>query len=320
MAQKRNRIGFIARVDDTGLGVESLEFVEHMKPEKVMKVIAGDKPQHPERFPGITVKAEANGWVNRRDLEEFCKDIDVLFAIETPYHPHAFAIARKMGVKSVLRVNYEYLDPYPGECRPDLYLSPVDWNMKYVPQPNAVLPFPVCTEKIKYRERQKAKTFLHIAGHKGFMDRNGTNIVREAMKLLTTPAKVIIRDQASRNEKEYADLYDEGDVLLYPRRHSGQSLVVNEAQAAGLAIMMTDMGPQNVFLPKELLIEPNRILHIDIKRRIEFAEINPRKVAKKIDEFYNQDIWKFSRQSLTRAKAISWETLLPEYRRIFDQL
>jgi hypothetical protein len=316
MAGKNPKIGFIARVDDTGLGVESLEFVEHIKPAKVLKVLIGDKPQHPERIAGI----DCRGIPNKEVMEEFLKDIDVLFCIEMPYYPYTFSLCRKLGVKSILRVNYEYLDTWIGYNRPDLFISPVDWNLKYIPDPKIVLPFPVNTKKIKPREIRKARTFVHIAGNTGYMDRNGTNIVKQAIPLIKSRARVIIYNQSTNPVKNYYDLYKIGDVLLYPRRHSGQSLVVNEAQAAGMAIMMTDMEPQNKFLPKELLLPVFKMSYVDIKRRIEFATIRPEDVAKKVDEWYNQDIWEFSKQSLERAKSISWEMLLPTYRKIFASI
>jgi glycosyltransferase involved in cell wall biosynthesis len=316
MDDKKVRIAFLARCDDTGLGNESMEFVEHIKPDKVLKVLTGDKPQHPERFEGKNF----DGIPDDDTIKELLTDVDVLFCIETPYNHSTFSIARKMGVKTILRVNFEYLAPFVGYNAPDLWISPVDWNMEWIPQPNIVLPFPVNTDKIKFRERKVAKTFLHIAGNRGYMDRNGTNIVLDAIPLLKSEAKIIIKDQRNMPEPEYEHLYDEGDVLLYPRRHSGQSLVMNEAMAAGLPIMMTDMAPQNTILPKEMLIPVKRMGAIDIRRRIEFAEIDPIAVAEKVDELYNQSIWLNSKLSRETALAMSWQKLLPEYQRVFQEL
>lgn len=310
------RIGFIARCDDTGLGNESLEFVENVRPEKVLKILVGDKKQYPDRFEG----RDFYGPPDDGAIKELLSDIDVLFCIETPYNQSTFAIARRMGVKTILRINYEYLGNYVGYNVPDLFINPVDWNMQWVPQPNMVLPFPVNTDKIKFKARKKAKQFLHIAGNHGYMDRNGTSIVLDAIPLLKSEAKIIIKDQRNMPEPEYEHLYDEGDVLLYPRRHSGQSLVMNEAMAAGMAIMMTDMAPQNTILPKEMLIPVKRMGAIDIRRRIEFAEIDPITVAEKVDEIYNQSIWLNSKLSRETALAMSWQKLLPEYQRVFQEL
>lgn len=328
MHEKDIKIGFIARCDDTGLGNESAAFVEHMKPAKVLKVLVGDKKQHPERFDG----KEFYGVPDDAAIEWLCEGMDVIFAIETPYNRYAFAIARRMGVKSVLRINYEYLDAYTGNTMPDLYVSPVDWNMEWVPKPNMVLPFPVDTDRVKHRQVRRAQTFVHVAGNLGYMDRNGTNALTQAIPLVKAHAKFIIYAQQpipqltdARVEyrvppKDYADLYKDGDVLIAPRLHSGQSLVVNEAQAAGMAIMATDMAPLNAMLPKEMLIPVKRMSAVDIKRRIEYAEIAPEAIAAKVDEWFNKDIWEYSKKSVERSESISWRTLSKDYQQMFSKV
>lgn len=326
------RVGFIARCDDTGLGVESADFVRHYRPAKVLKAIVGRRNQHPDRFAGSSAKADSHGWIPNAAIEKFCEDIDVLYAIETPYNPYAFSIARRRGVKSALRINFEYLDPLVGMNRPDLFISPVDWMMEYVPQPNMILASPVDTKRIRARKIEWARTFVHVEGNGGYMDRNGTDVVMQAIPLMKSKAKIVIysqrkprRSTAARLEWRGAaerpeDLYRDGDVLLYPRRHSGQSLLVNEAQAAGMPVMMTDMAPLNVETEPELRIPVKRMLGIDIKRRIEYAEIDPAALAEKVDALYDQNIWEFSEAALRRATKKSWTTLLPKYRQMFSRL
>jgi hypothetical protein len=43
-------LGFIARCDNTGLGIESLDFVRHMKPDKILVAIAKVLQDFPERY------------------------------------------------------------------------------------------------------------------------------------------------------------------------------------------------------------------------------------------------------------------------------
>ena len=117
MAKKR--IGFFARVDDTGLGVESEEFVCHLMPDKVLKILVGDKKQYPDRFKGES----CTGTPSDGMVPALLSDVDTLFCIETPYNPRTFALARKWRKKSILRVNFEYLKVYTGNLRPDLFMS-----------------------------------------------------------------------------------------------------------------------------------------------------------------------------------------------------
>lgn len=328
MDKRKLKIGFFARVDDTGLGSESEAFIKYLQPAKILEIAIGNKPQHRGKFGGIRCEGEPG----KDAIQEFSKGLDIIFSIETFYNPFACSTIRQCGVKSALRVNYEYLDTLVGMNKPDLFILPLDWNAQYIPNPKIILPWPVDTERFRPREIRTAKTFVHIEGNGGYMDRNGTDIVLKAIPFVKSPARFIIwsqrkspkitdqrilwRGSATRPE----ELYDEGDVLLYPRKHSGQSLVVNEAQAKGMAIMMTDMEPQNKFLPPALLIKPMKIFQTEIKRLIDCAIIDPREVAKKVDEIYGQNIWQYSKQSIQAAKQKSWTALLPEYRKMFRNL
>lgn len=327
MRSEKNKLGFIARIDNTGLGTESLEFVEHMHPEVLAVKVATRMPQYEDRFPGATVVfARPSDQEIRQWLIE--KEIGTLFMIETPYNPNVITIARELGVRTILRVNYEYLDPKIP--RPDLYVSPSNWNFDRIPNPKILLPFPVCTDHVQFKQRETARTFVHIAGGGGYMGRNGTDLLLQAMPLIKEPIKLIVYSQKTMNTikdpridwrignvKHYWDLYRDGDVMIYPRRHSGQSLPVNEAMAAGMPVLMTDMKPQNEILPKEWLIPVKRILTTEIKRQIEFADIDPAAIAAKVGEWYNQPIWQTSKSTTEKIRSISWEKLLPEYRTLF---
>jgi glycosyltransferase involved in cell wall biosynthesis len=328
-AKTNKRIGFIARCDDTGLGVESMEFVEHVKPDKIMTLMIGYKKQHPERFPGSTV---IKGVPSEHEIRTWLEGLDVVFAIETGYHPFFFSICHRAGVKTILRVNYEYLDVCTGINRPDLFLLPTPWHEADVPNPKKVLPFPINTDRVKAREIKTAQTFVHIAGHRGYMDRNGTELFLRAIPLVKSPAKFIIYDQAGglktkdkraeiRGEaKHYWDMYADGDVLVIPRKHSGQCLPMREAMAAGMPTLMTDMDPQNKTLDPEWLIPIRRELSVDIKKRIEYADIDPAKVAQKIDEWYNKNIWQTSSKLIKKAQSENWTALLPEYLKLLQNL
>jgi len=126
--------------------------------------------------------------------------------------------------------------------------------------------------------------------------------------------------QCEDKENYWENWEGEGDVLVMPRRYAGQSLPLNEAMASGLAIMATDMSPQNEFLPAELLIPIRGKRVLGLRQTIEVAELNPQDIAKKIDEIAETDITRFSKISGMIAKAWSWETLKPKYLKIFNNL
>ncbi|MCP4124479.1 MAG: hypothetical protein GY751_22270, partial [Bacteroidetes bacterium] len=152
-----NRLGFIARIDRGGLAIESQEFIDHVKPDKVMAIKIGDMEQDERRFPDATV---IDGIPSENDIRRFLKGVDVLFSIETFYSPEMVRIARQMGVRTVLRINYEW---YEETMRPDLIITPTLYNWDNIPSPKVYLPFPINRKVLPFKERKVAKTFLHIA-------------------------------------------------------------------------------------------------------------------------------------------------------------
>lgn len=332
-------LGIIGRADRTGLGVETEEFVRHFPEARVLIVkMPSCEAQNgsyydlcPRKFPTAQICELP---LKEKCLRAFLKGLDILFCLETPYNADTFRIAREMGVKTVLRVNFEWLERFKDN--PDLFLAPSLWRFSAYPEPKAYLPFPIATDRLPFTLRKKAKIFVHIAGNcKAGYDRNGTEAFLKAIPLVKNPniqfliksqvpiaglkdtrVKVIVNDV----ENYWENWEEEGDVLVLPRRYAGQSLPLNEAMSRGLAIMATDMSPQNEFLPKKLLIPIRGTKVIGIRQAVEVAEVDPRDIAKKIDEIAETDISEYSKISGHIAQQWSWDNLKPKYLKIFNQL
>lgn len=320
-----SKLGLICRLDNGGLGNESIEFYKHLKPEKVLCIKIGSYPTDSSRFIGAPWRKVVNGQPTDNDIREFLTGLTTAFSVETFYNPHFTQIAREMGVQSVLKINYEWLtDPAPEA---DLYIAPMDWYYDNVPTPKKLLRLPVNTDTIRFKERKTAKTFVHIAGHTGVHDRNGSGTVIEAIKHVKSDARFIIYAQEgfpgygtadSRvlvipELPQYDMLYDAGDVMILPRKYAGQSMVLNESLAAGFPVMMTDMSPQNDILPKHWLIPTTSSKQLMIKREIECCDADPIALAAMVDDWYGKDITKESAHAKKLATDISWKTLLPEW-------
>lgn len=339
------RIGLIARSDNSGLGVQSKEFFDHI-PCKALVIDMTEMSNspiitpHPERFPGQRVYRlpkgfKLNGGIQHRIINEFLEGLDLVFAMETAYDYNIFFEARKRGIKVILQLNYEFLD-YPGAIAPpNLFASPSMWYYDQIPDPKKFLPVPVNTEKIKVQSRQE-KTFIHIAGRPAFNDRNGTQILAESLQYLKSNIKLIVHSQQSvifrnRNRKANVELdytnkenYWEnytGGVLILPRKYGGLCLPFNEALAAGMPVITTDCSPNNTWLPTEWLVPARERGILHCKRKCSMFEMNARLLAQKIDEFcdtgfYNQACDK----ALMLKDTISWDTLLPLYHQTFTEL
>lgn len=315
-------LGFIARCDNTGLGVESVDFVRHVRPDRVLVAL----PKRYDDFPARFASCPDVGFLDKppspEDADRFLRGLDTLFCIETPYDWSLFERARAANVKTILRINYEYL-PDPLPAAPDVMISPIDW---YQSDGATILPFPVDRLRFPFRQRRRARTFLYVAGRLGMFGRNGTKELLQAIPLVRSDVRFIFYSQKEveriddpRVDWRFGDLgdnavlYAEGDVLIFPRRYGGQALSVNEALSVGMPVMMTDMRPHNAFLPKELLIPAGKLEEVHLRRTVEAAAIEPAHIAAKIDEWADRDISTYSEWADSYAQSISWDTLLPRY-------
>ena len=324
------RIGLIARDNNRGLGIQSFEFYQHIKPYKTLIIdIDGEgEKKCPERYSGDKVRRVNNNRIDK-EIEWFLDGVDLIFTIETFYSNEILKEARKRKIKTCIQGNWEW---YSGE-KVDLYLAPSLWNYKIIPEPKEYLPCPVNRKVSPFELKKKAKVFFHNAGNGvAAYGRNGTDLVLKAIPLVKSKVKFIIKSQRplekindSRIEwriKDYKNYWEgvEGDVYLYPRRYGGLSLQLNEAMSRGLVPIMIRTNPVNGFLPKELLIKPRTAKKILIFQWIYRYDISPQDLADKIDEIANKDISKYSEYSNHIAENWSWKRLLPKYLNVFKKL
>lgn len=336
------RIGLIARADDTGLGNQTKEFYDHIKPAKTMvidMVAHNNMKFYADRYPdGIITE----GFPSNDDIDNFLKDLDLVFTCETPYNYHLFSRAKELGIKTVLQYNYEFLDylQNPTLPPPDLLAAPSPWNLDKVVGAK-YLPVPVNREKVKHRKIREAKTFVHIAGRPAYQDRNGTAIVLSALRYVENVCKLIIYCQQPEklniegletgnvileirgmNVENYADLYREGDVLVLPRKYGGLCLPFNEASSAGMPSIMTNCAPQSHFIPDVALVKPQAVSNIFTRTNIEVFEVSPVDLAARIDYLYeNPGIVQFLSEMANRyADKISWANMKDTYMTEFEAL
>ena len=108
-------------------------------------------------------------------------------------------------------------------------------------------------------------------------------------------------------------LYQTGDILVLPRKYGGNCLVLNEALAAGMPVIMPDIEPNNHILPKEWLVPAFITGHFEPRTPVEIYDTDIAMLRQKIDWFKQQDITELSRQASAIADTISWTTLKPKY-------
>lgn len=317
------RLGMIVRCDNSGLGTMSWEWARHLRPKKVHLVYNGVYAIFENRYQDFE---------KTKDFSELLNDIDVLISFETFYHWGIVLEARKKGVKTVLVTMFE-MSPPQFPYMPDVLLCPskLDYDIfkSYSAKKVQYLPAPIATDRLKWKQRKKAKVFIHPASHGGVNGRKGTGLLLDAMKFVKSDIKVLIYGwklywsddprvvSQMRNFENYWQVYKEGDVLIYPQDYNGISLPVVEAMASGMGVISTNMYPFNEYLPKRLLYEPESMYRTRAApnlMEISAAKLNPKTIAAKIDEIANTDISEESRYGKEWANKNSWSKLLPKYK------
>lgn len=328
----------IARADLTGLGVQSRNWVRLLNPNKLAVInsrIFNNNEQHLEWYDGrdgYTI----NGFIKNNEINPILKGVDVLLTFEIPYSYDLINVAKSRGVKTIIQNNWEFTDylSQPHLPLPDLLLNHSYWHLdeqkKLWPQVADYCPTPIFIEDydeimLQNMDRDSDKRrFLHVAGRKTHEDRNGTIDLIESMK--NFPAKydfelviktqnteipeindqrIIIDRSGVTNEKE---LYRNFDAMIMPRRYGGACLPMNEALAAGLPVIMTDIDPNNKILPKEWLVSAEHKGSFMTRTKIDLYSVNRAALASKVMEFID-----FSWSDLQGYKILAREIAVKEY-------
>jgi glycosyltransferase involved in cell wall biosynthesis len=303
------------------------------------------------------------GILRAPDIDEFLQDLDVVFVAEAPYNYYLYQRARELGVKTAVQYNYEFFDWFanPHYPMPDMLIAPSMWHYQHIEVfcnanniKHVYLHCPVDRQVIKSRTIQKARTFLHTAGRSAAHDRNGTKTVIAASKLLKSDARIVVHFQGEQGLAHqttmttadyhayaaaygdpnklkivteefanYADVYAMGDVLVLPRRYGGNCLPLNEALASGMPAIMTDIDPNNKFLPQAWLTKADKISEFEPRTKIDIYETHPHILARKIDHFYyygEQAIMGASAHASNLAERISWDNMEWRYREALESI
>lgn len=347
------RLGIIARCDNTGLGNQTRELVKMLKPNKILVIDSSHfnkNKQHFEWYEDYDFTATRFGFPKRGEILAFLQDLDVVLSCETFYSSMFVDLARDFGVKTVLQYNYEFLVNIENrsESLPDVFVAPSLWNfdkmqsmfgnetrLVYLPPPTDVKLF----DRARNENMSKMHNrILHVAGKKAARDRNGTDTVFEMLKYSKEEYNLVITSQTEfegrprdprvsllhQNIKNRQDLYYGFDAMILPRRYAGLCLPMNEALISGLPVFMTDLSPNNQILPKEWLVDAQKITEFRAKSVIDVYDGDPKQLAKLIDNYVSM---KKKNQIELKQQALdigigsfSYEVLKDQYIELFNSL
>lgn len=308
-------VGSVVLATDQGLGYLAKDFFDHDIIQKVLIRQHSSRTNHDQWYPRQSVVSS---------IEELLQ-CDTLLFFETPFYEEIPHRAKREGKKTVLMPMYECTNPRFAENM-DLVIAPSLLDQEYYPG-STFIPVPV---DVPWRKRLQARHFVHNAGNGGLAGRNGTRELLEAIQHVKSPIRLTIRSQVPIKEVKdprveykigqfpHEELWEEGDVFVFPEKFNGLSLPMQEAFASGMLIMAGDRFPMNTWLPKEPLIPVSR-KHWEMNgSKFQVSEYDPIKIAAKIDEWYNRDIWQYSLLGQTYGQTNSWAVLKEQYEKLLS--
>lgn len=330
------RIGTISYKTNTGLGYQCRDYVKFLNAKPmVIDLSMHNRVVLNDWYPGIKVIKD---YPRDEDIKEFIKDLDVLIFGETPLNYNFYKIAKTCGIKTATVINWEFFDHiiHPDYPLPDLFIMPSIWGYKEVKEFSdqkgikcIQLHHPVDRNEITYKLRT-TKKFLHIAGKPATYDRNGTweflthvlngRVTTQSVDLANQIRSRYRHTQVYTNIQDNNYLYQLGDILIYPRRYGGNSLVLNEALSSGMPVCMPDISPNNNILPTEWLVPAKIVESFTPRTKIDVYSVISELFKEKLDWFRNCDIEKESRKANEIADTISWDKLKSKYIEALEDL
>lgn len=262
------RLAVVGWAGDSGVGRELIDAVRNLPVSCAFILENTSKPTRKDLLLG-TPSYFANAANLDKQMELFieCHRPDTILTWEVPGAWSFPAIWARKDVKWVHMSHWDWFSTAPEHM-------PV-WKTARLLCPNALcqrelktvglnatlIPVPVDTSRLMFRERKKADLFISVYGYGGPKDRRSIPEILEAWRKMAGAApKLIIRAQKPVEEikgqlppagisvdlgnmPEPADLYRGGDVALQPSRYEGVGVSLVEAQACGIPVIALNAEP-----------------------------------------------------------------------------
>ena len=341
------RLGVIGYQSRTGIGVMINDFAEKLGAVAQL-VIPHDtaeflEPSSDRDFIKCDTWSPPRGAIKR-----FAELVDVAITVESDWGGEVFPILREKGVKVVLLPMFEWWNPsLPMNRYVDLFICTTQQCYKGVGFKNKVfIPCPIDSEKIKYRQRTgMPKLFIHNAGNLGIGGRKGTLEVARAFTKVKKDVRLKINSQVPlpaevsqvvdsddrisvsvENFDNYADLYKEGDVIIYTPHYDGQALVSAEAMMAGMPVISINAPPMDEHW--KIYKGLSAPMFVKVKSTENAQTLNPKSLCHHVDEealaetidlaaSFRMESYSESNRKIA-VQCFSWDVCLPVYRHYLE--
>ena len=212
------------------------------------------------------------------DIHKLFNKIEGLIFVENPgWHPLVVPTAKKLGIKTVCIVNWEWFNSKGTDwSKLDCLVAPTNYTARILNKfgfKNTIqLDNPVSLENLPERNVEGfPRLFVHNAGLIDHDDRKSTKLVVESFqKTKQKDIKLLINCQKDPalefndkrieiiigNKKSKKELYESGDVLIQPSKMEGLGLSILEGVCCGIPVISSNYPPMNQWVwHKELLVK-----------------------------------------------------------------
>jgi glycosyltransferase involved in cell wall biosynthesis len=217
-----------------------------------------------------------------------------------------------------------------------------DWKRRFDFRWQVVhFPWPVSSERFRFRLRERCDRFVFVNGHGGaaareidsrrhLSARKGLDIVLAAAAL-TPDISWIVYTQANlaacppinvevrQGPVAHEQLYQDGDVCIQPSRWEGIGLPLLECQMAGMPLVTIDVPPMNEYHPLRVVVPSYWQWGFVLEGQpVRIPEVVPEALAGVVRSLHGSDIRAASiaAHQWTRCER-SWQQTVGKWRDIF---
>lgn len=335
------RLGIIARVDEGGLGAQTLEYVRHLRPDRVL-VPSVDPPRGVARMSRLfdamphesdidVVSFPEAGMEDADTWWRFVDNVDVVLTAETTYNPQLGEMLAAQGKRVVVHANPELWEWHRGAPAGVEAWAPSEWLMHKLPPGTPHVPVPVDRDRCRHRHVEEVRTLLHVSAP-AMRDRNGTQSLKEALlycrtsftllvsgpEAPTTPTNVgTVTVRGIGRVDDYWRIYDDADALVLPRRYGGLCLPMQEAASCGLPIIAPGVSPQGPWLAPSLALSTGPLERTRARMKgglVDVWRYPPTQIAQRVDALVSGDGLEDGRKaSEAWAAFLDWREWEPVY-------
>lgn len=337
------RLGMIGRADDGGLGVMTQEIARHLRPDRVLVARLEGRSSNREGYDPERLRADGSSSLREESwdggtfadsaLRWLTDEVDAVYTAETTYDPRLAAVCSERGVRLYVHVMPELFgaDVRRAQEQGASLLLPTSWERERVPDAR-LLPVPVAGDRLPGRVRSTVRTLLHPSAP-AMLDRNGTELVREAIGQVRQPCTLLVSGPEAPAERtrvgvvdvvpvghrrDYWSVYENADALLLPRRYGGLSLPMQEAASLGMPVVTTNLAPQNEWAHFSTMVVPDPTPRSATMKggRFDVWSVDRYRLAATIDALLSSDdlAAAASEQSLMHAARLDWSRMTAIWR------